>query len=65
MSTDALEIQRRTIRAMTPEQKLRVSEGLRQTAWQLKAARLRQLHPDLTEDAVQDAVRKWFLDATS
>ena len=50
---------------MTPEQKLRASEALRNAAWQLKAAWLRQLQPHLTEHAVQDAVRKWFLDGAA
>ena len=65
VSTEALEIQRRIIRAMSPEQKLRASEALRDAAWQFKAAWLRRLHPDLAEEAVQDAVRDWFRDGAA
>jgi len=62
VSESVLELQRRLIRAMSPEQKLRASEALRDAAWQLKAAWLRSQHPELPESAVQEAVRGWFRD---
>lgn len=64
-ATAALEIQRRLVRAMTAEQKLRASEALRDAAWQLKAAWIRQQHPQRGEDAVQDAVRQCFRDGAA
>jgi len=63
MSNPALELQRQLIRAMSPEQKVRASEALRAAAWDLKAAWIRSLHPELSEAAVQDAVRRCFRDA--
>lgn len=61
VTIEALEIQRGIIRSMTLEQKLRASEMLRDAAWQLKAAWLRRLHPDMPERDIQNAVRDWFL----
>jgi hypothetical protein len=65
MSSPALELQRRLIRAMSPEEKLRASEALRAAAWDLKAAWIRSRHPDWSENTVQDAVRRWFRDAAA
>lgn len=65
MASPAHELQRRLIRAMSPEQKLRASEALRAAAWELKAAWLRSQHPNWGEDEVQDAVRRWFRDAAA
>ena len=53
----------RILRAMTPEQKLRAVERLYLTARALKAAWLRDQHPDWSEDDVQRAVRGIFLNA--
>ncbi|MGH7713743.1 MAG: hypothetical protein ACREOG_20840 [Gemmatimonadaceae bacterium] len=61
----ALETQRQLIRAMSPEDKIRASEALREAAWELKAAWIRQQHPGLAESAVQDAVRRWFSAGTA
>jgi hypothetical protein len=55
----------RTLRAMTPAQKLRSAEGLYDSARELKAAVLRQDHPNWTEEQVQRAVRDWLLYARS
>lgn len=55
------EIQRR----LTPGQKLAVMNGLRETAWALKAAWIRRCEPDLPEEAVQDRVRRHFLNAST
>jgi hypothetical protein len=62
MSSPALELQQRLVRAMSPEEKIRASEALRRAAWALKAAWTRSRHPELPEEAVQDAVRRWFRD---
>jgi hypothetical protein len=62
MSTPALELQRRLIRAMSPEQKIRAAEALRRAVWDLKAAWIRSRHPEMPEPDVQDAVRPWFRD---
>ena len=61
----ALDIQQRLIRAMSAEDKIRVSEALRDAAWQLKAAWIRQQHPELDERSVQDAVRQYFRDGAA
>jgi hypothetical protein len=65
MPDDALELQDRLIRAMTPERKLQISEQLRRAAWELKAAWIRDQHPRLTEEEVQARVRAIFRDARS
>ena len=48
------------VQAMTAEQKLRLSQALRDSAWEFKAAWIRSIQPDLTESAVQEAVRRLF-----
>ena len=53
--------ERRILRAMTPEQKLKAIERLYWTARSLKAAWLRQQHPEWSEDEVQREVREIFL----
>ena len=51
----------RILRALTPAQKLRSAERLYWTARALKAAWLRQQHPDWSEEEVQRKVREIFL----
>lgn len=51
----------RALRAMTLEQKFKTANDLYWTARALKAAYLRQVHPEWTEDQVQKAVRNAFL----
>lgn len=63
MTSDALRIQDEILRRMSPADKLRVSEGMRATAWQLKAAWIRNRSPELSEAEVQDQVREIFLHA--
>jgi hypothetical protein len=65
VSSPVLELQQRLIRAMSPEQKIRASEALRRAAWDLKAAWIRSRHPALSEEDVQEAVRRWFRDAAA
>lgn len=55
----------RILRAMTPEQKLRAAEGLYDSARELKAAVLRQDHPEWTEAQIDGAVRDWLSHARS
>lgn len=57
------ETQLELVRAMTAEQKLWVSQSLRDSALALKAAWLRSLHPDLPEAEIQETVRRLFRDA--
>jgi hypothetical protein len=58
--TDELKL----LRSMTPDEKLRVAFGLRETAWQLTAAGVRLREPGLTELQVEEHVREIFLRAT-
>lgn len=60
MSSSAADLQLQLVRAMTPEQKLRLSQALRDSAWAFKAAWIRTSQPELTEPAVQEAVRRLF-----
>ncbi len=48
---------------MTPEAKLRAAEDLRWSAWRLKEAWLRDLHPEWSDRQVTEAVREIFLHA--
>lgn len=50
-------------RRMTPAQKLEIATRLRQAAWDIKAAAVRQRHPDWTEKQIQQEVRDVFLRA--
>jgi hypothetical protein len=65
MPATVLERQLQLLRAMTPEQKVRASEALRAAVWELKAACIRDQHPELSPREVQDAVRTWFRDASA
>jgi len=56
---------RRILQAMSPAQKLRAAEMLYNSAWQLKAAALRDQHPEWTDEAIHQAVRDIFLYARS
>lgn len=53
------------LRRMTGAQKLRTAFGLYWSARKVKAARLRQQHPDWTEGQVQQQVREIFLHAVT
>ena len=55
--------QREILAKMTPTQKLRAAAQLRQSAWELKAAWLRQKHPDWSEEMIEEALRKAFANA--
>ena len=62
---DAQEIQNDIIRKMTPEKKLQMSMRLYYSARNLKAAWLRQLHSDWSEEQVQKAVTDIFIAASA
>ena len=64
MRPTVLEKQLERLRAMTPEEKIRASDDLRRGVWELKAAWFRSLDPDLSETAVQNAVKRWIGGAT-
>lgn len=62
MHPEALDLQDRLLKAMSPERKLLVSEALRKAAWELKAAWISGRNPDLSPVEVQQRVRQIFLD---
>jgi hypothetical protein len=51
----------RILRKMTPAQKLAAAERLYWSAREIKAAALRQQHPDWSEDTINRKVREIFL----
>ena len=48
------------LRALTPERRLEVAQGLRRTAWEITAAGIRQRNPAWSEQQVEEAVRSVF-----
>ncbi len=52
--------QKKILAEKTPTRKLRAALRLRQSALELKAAWLRRKHPEWTEKAVHEEVRKAF-----
>lgn len=63
--TEAEKIQIEIYKKMTPAQKWQVARDLYWSARRLKAAWLRQIHPEWTEEQVQNKVREIFLYARS
>lgn len=53
------------LRRLSGTEKLRAAASLYWTARRVKAARLRQQHPEWTEDEVQRRVREIFLHAVT
>jgi len=53
------------LRGMSPAQKYAQLMMLRQTAWELKAAFVREKHPELAETEVQTRVAEIFIHATT
>jgi hypothetical protein len=62
---DAENLQREIFRAMTPGQRWEQFLSLRATAWKLKRAGIKSLHPELTEEEIEEIVRECFLHAGS
>jgi hypothetical protein len=60
---DQQDIQTEVLRRMTPEQKLHAALRLYWSARQLKAAWIRQQHPDWTDEQVEQAVKEAFTHA--
>ncbi|SKA76353.1 hypothetical protein SAMN02745166_00156 [Prosthecobacter debontii] len=54
-----------SLQRMTGAQKLRTAFGLYWSARKLKAARLRQQHPEWTEAQVQQRVKEIFMHAVT
>ena len=52
-------------KAMSPAQKLKLAADFNQSARDLKAAALKQFHPEWSEEQVQKKVRDLFLYASS
>lgn len=48
---------------MSPAQKLRIANDMMISARKLKAAWLRQNHPDWTEEQIKQAVKEAFMNA--
>lgn len=53
------------MKKMTPQQKLEISMGLYWSARRLKAAAIRQHHPDWTDEQIEQAVKEAFFYARS
>ena len=58
---DADEVQFEIFRRMTPAQRWAAAQRLYWSARRLKAAHLRALHPEWSEDQVQHAVKEAFM----
>ncbi len=59
------EIQSEILRKMTPTQKLQLAMRLYYSAWEFKAAWLRELHKDWSNEQVAHEVRRIFANAGS
>jgi hypothetical protein len=59
-SKHAGEVLAEIYRKMTPQKKLEVAFGLYHSAWKLKSAGLRMLHPDWTEEDIANETKKVF-----
>jgi hypothetical protein len=55
--------QREIFRAMTPGRRWEQFLALRATAWKLKRAGVKSLHPELPENEIENMVREYFLHA--
>ena len=65
MATEATPEYLAALRKLGGAEKLRTAAMLYWGARRIKAARLRELHPDWTERQVQDKVKEIFLHATT
>ena len=46
---------------LTPEKKLALPESLYHSAKALKAAYLKKVHPDWSEEKIKEEVKKWMM----
>jgi hypothetical protein len=53
--------QKKIFESMTPEQKLRIAADIYYSARKLKAAALKQQHPEWNEEQIEQKVREIFL----
>jgi hypothetical protein len=60
--TTAIDFQTRAIRAMTADEKIRVSQALWEETWEVLAAGVRGRHPDWTPAQVVTRVRELLRD---
>jgi hypothetical protein len=58
-------IQREILKKMTPEQKLHLALRLYYSAWELKAAWLKSLHDNWSEQEIDKEVKRIFTNAGS
>ncbi|MEM9074446.1 MAG: hypothetical protein AAGE52_38485 [Myxococcota bacterium] len=58
--SDALDYQLARFREMTPAERWKAAHQLYWSARRLKAAFFREMHPEWTEEQVEDAVREAF-----
>ena len=65
MATEATPEYLAALRKLSGGEKLRTAAMLYWGARRIKAARLRELHPDWSERQVQDKVKEIFLHATT
>jgi hypothetical protein len=65
MDGSVTQLQDRILRAMSPEEKLRVSQGLREAAWLLKSAWIREHHPERSEAEIQAEVHRLFHESSA
>jgi hypothetical protein len=63
MSDDLHPEQIRAIRAMSLDQRLAVGMGLLKSARRMRRAALRQQHPEWRDKELDEALRRWTLDA--
>jgi hypothetical protein len=62
---EAEKLQQSIYARMTPSEKWQEVLRLRQTAWLMKRAFLKDQHPDLTSDEIEEELRKIFLYAST
>ena len=53
--------QKQIFRLMTPEEKLRLMQRLYYSAWELKAAALREMNPQWSESEIRAKVKEAFI----
>jgi len=61
----AAAVERDIFRAMSPERKYETLMELRRFAWELKAAAIRDLHPELTSEQINRRVAEVFIRAST
>jgi hypothetical protein len=62
---EARKIQIEIYRRMSPAEKWQQAVNLRKTAWSLKKAGICALHPDWSEQKIENTVKEIFLNATT